>query len=61
MFGSIQLVEVGFVLNRDSSLTDGSKLFFFKLYIYGEIYGTGCSWLIVRLKIKIGFKLDPSF
>jgi hypothetical protein len=28
MFGSIQLVEVGFVLNRDSSLTDGSKIFF---------------------------------
>ncbi len=33
MFGYIQLVEVGFVLNWDSSLIDGSKLFFLN-YIF---------------------------
>jgi hypothetical protein len=33
MFGSIQLIEVGFVLNRDSSLIDGSR-FTFSSYIF---------------------------
>jgi hypothetical protein len=33
MFGYIQLVEVGFVLNWDSSLTYGSK-FVFLYYIF---------------------------
>jgi hypothetical protein len=36
MFGSIQLVEMGFVLNWDSSLIDGYRSIFSKLYIYGE-------------------------
>jgi hypothetical protein len=37
MFGSIHLVEVGFVLNRDSSLRDGSR-FVFLSYIFMVIH-----------------------
>jgi hypothetical protein len=34
MFGSIQLVEVGFVLNWDSSLIDGFRIFFRAIYLW---------------------------
>jgi hypothetical protein len=37
MFGSIQLVEIGFVLNWDSSLIDGFR-FVFLSYIFMVSY-----------------------